>query len=171
MIEIAICANRADFEAVVGLLAEMAVWDIAETRAVGAPTDDLMGLYYGDDADALMAKLTGARGICWLARSSGHALGSVALARIDDGLGEIQKLFVRPEARGTGLGRALMATALEEVGSRGFSTARLATANFMTNAIALYRAFGFVDCKPFAAYPDYLMPMTLFMKRELRSQP
>lgn len=168
--EITPCRDKADFEAVRSLLAEMAVWDIAATRALGIPTDDLMELYYGDDADALMGKLAGARGTCWLARSADRVLGCIALARVDEGLGEIQKLYLRPEARGSGLGRSLMETALAEAVTRGFSTARLMTGTFMTSAIALYRAFGFVDCEQFAESPPHLLAITLFMKRAVPAQ-
>jgi len=170
LIEISECRNKADFQAVVDLLAEMAVWDIAETGALGIPTDDLMSLYYGDDADALMSKLSGARGKCWLARSTGRLVGCIALARIDQGTGEIQKLYLRPGARGSGLGRALMETALAEAGRRGFVTTRLVTATFMTGAIALYRAFGFVDCEQFSKGPQHLLPIMLFMKRAVPTQ-
>ena len=167
MTAIAECKLRADFEAVAALLAEMAAWDVVETSALGIPTDDLVALYYSDGVDALMAKFSGANGSFLLARAGDRALGCIAVFRIDHELAEIRKLFVRPEARGTGVGRALFASALQEIGNRGFARVRLVTATFMAGAIAIYREFGFVDCDPFYRSPERLVPIALFMQREL----
>ena len=167
MTEIVECRRRADFEEVARLLREMAEWDVAETSALGVPADDLIPLYYSDGVDALMAKFSGVSGSLRLARAGDRVLGCIAVFRIDDDLAEIRKLFVRPQARGMGIGRALLAGALQEICSRGFARVRLVTATFMTGAIAIYHEFGFVDCEPFYPSPDHLGPITLFMQREL----
>src|SRR5262245_60822238 len=122
----------------------MAEWDVAESSALGIPADDLISLYYSDSVDALTARFSEESGSLRLARAGDRVLGCVAVLRIDRDLAEIRKLFVRPEARGMGVGRALFASALQEIGNRGFARTRLVTATFMASAIAIYREFGFV---------------------------
>jgi GNAT superfamily N-acetyltransferase len=65
------------------------------------------------------------------------------------GLGEIKRMFVRPETRGRGIARKLLA-ALEDAARRlGHDRVRLDTGDGQVEALALYRSAGYV------AIPDY----------------
>jgi GNAT superfamily N-acetyltransferase len=69
--------------------------------------------------------------------------------RLEDGVGEIKRMFVVEEARGRGHGRRVL-DALEAVAAElGYRRLRLDTAQSMTSAIALYRGAGYRDI------PDY----------------
>jgi len=59
-----------------------------------------------------------------------------------------------PEARGTGVGRALVEHIVGEARQRGYARLSLetGTAELHAPAIALYRRVGFVPCAAFAAY-------------------
>jgi len=69
--------------------------------------------------------------------------GCVALGRADDGACKMKRLFVRPEFRGRGIGRALTLAVIQEARRIGYPRMRLYTFRFMKEAIALYRTLGF----------------------------
>jgi GNAT superfamily N-acetyltransferase len=58
-------------------------------------------------------------GELFLARSGGRVVGCVALRALGDGIGEMKRLYLRPEARGQGLGRALAERAIAAARERG----------------------------------------------------
>lgn len=59
-------------------------------------------------------------------------------------------MFVRPAARGTGLGRMVLEQLIADACREGFRTVQLETFTFMRSALALYRSMGFVDIASFA---------------------
>jgi ribosomal protein S18 acetylase RimI-like enzyme len=73
---------------------------------------------------------------------------SVGLARI----WVLNALFVRPEARGRGVGRALLERAREHARSTGARRVDLQTARTNTTAQALYEAFGYEKSDAFLQY-------------------
>ncbi|WP_417821706.1 GNAT family N-acetyltransferase [Terasakiella sp.] len=81
------------------------------------------------------------------------------------GYGEIKRMFVLPETRGTGLGRELLMVL--EMAARQFKLPclRLETGVSQPEAIGLYRNAGFVEIGPFGEYQ--LDPLSLFMEKEL----
>jgi len=85
------------------------------------------------------------QGAFWVARrprDAGPPVGGVGLRAVDEGIGEVRRLWVDPAARGRGVGRALMAALEEEAARRGLSTLRLATGDRQPEAVALYEATG-----------------------------
>lgn len=52
---------------------------------------------------------------------------------------------------------------LAEAQAQGFAEVRLETVSFMTDAIRLYRAFGFAACPAYCESPASLKPITVFM--------
>jgi GNAT superfamily N-acetyltransferase len=62
-------------------------------------------------------------------------------------------MFVRPEARGHGLGRALVDAALETAAGLGYERLRLDTVAELVEAAELYRTVGFVEIEPYRYNP------------------
>jgi GNAT superfamily N-acetyltransferase len=75
----------------------------------------------------------------------GRAVGCFAVRVIGPGVAELKRMYVRPEARGSGLGRVLLAAAEERARELGCGTVRLDTAAPLTAALRLYRARGYRD--------------------------
>jgi len=88
----------------------------------------------------------------------------VALRPLADGACELKRLYVRPDARGSGAGRALAEAVVEEARRLGYRTMRLDTLPTMDAARALYRSLGFV---PAERYSDNPIPGVLFFALDL----
>ena len=102
----------------------------------------------------------------FVARREGAAVGCGAL-RIDSaGYGEIKRMFVRPDARGDGLGFAILARIERQAVAEGLALLRLETGIHQHAALALYRAAGYVNREPFGDYRHD--PLSLFMEKSLR---
>src|SRR5919108_4033850 len=79
----------------------------------------------------------------WVALAGEDVVGSVALRNLEDGAVELKRMYLRPEQRGHGLGKALLAVALEWARANGAGTVRLDTSERMVAAQRLYEAHGF----------------------------
>ena len=79
----------------------------------------------------------------WGAYEGETLLGCVAFRWKAQGLGELKRLFVRPEYRGQGVAQALMAQLLSFAQSQGCSRLYLDTRISLEPAVALYLRFGF----------------------------
>jgi len=81
------------------------------------------------------------------------AQGCVALSRIDRETCELKRLYVRPAARGGGLGRALAEAAVAHARARGYLRMRLDTLPSMDAARTLYESLGFREIAPYRFNP------------------
>lgn len=94
------------------------------------------------------------RGAALLTRADdGRAVGVVGVRRFDDRSGELKRMYVAPEGRGAGSGRALGEAAVAAARELGYERLLLDTVATMTPAIALYRSLGFVEIDAYRHNP------------------
>lgn len=97
-----------------------------------------------------------------LAHYEGKAAGCVALHRLEQGICEMKRLFLRREFRGKRLGRALADRIIAEARQIGYQRMRLDTVeSAMKDAVAMYRKIGFQEIPPYCANP---VPTALYME-------
>jgi putative acetyltransferase len=80
-----------------------------------------------------------------IAKLGERPIGCVIVTEPAEGASEIKRLWVEPDARRTGAGKALLMAAISTATHRGATTARLSVWHWRTGAIALYRSVGFTE--------------------------
>lgn len=99
-----------------------------------------------------------------VARRAAEALACGALV-VEDGYGEVKRMFVKPAARGRGLGRQILAGIEARAALEGVGVLRLETGVRQAEALGLYRACGYAERAPFGAYVED--PLSVFMEKLL----
>jgi GNAT superfamily N-acetyltransferase len=152
------------------------VFDVRAVRAAGAEDLEEIRALFAEYAASLpfdlgfqgfeheLAGLPGAyappRGALLLAPGAGCA----ALRPLAADACELKRLYVRPSARGGGLGRALTLAAIDAARGIGYGRIRLDTVPGMERAQALYERLGFVEIAPYRENP---IPGARFLELEL----
>ena len=125
--------------------------DVPDVIALVAETLAEFGLEFGkgsptdEELHQLPASYTDRGGQFWIARAeSGELLGTAGMFPLSPTTFELRKMYLRPAARGLGLGKQLLDASLAWTKSQGGTHVVLDTMEKMTRAIAFYEAHGFV---------------------------
>jgi putative acetyltransferase len=96
-------------------------------------------------------------------RRDGELLGVGALKELDPTHGEIKSMHTAQEARGLGVGTAIVEHLVATAAGRGYERVSLETGSMdaFGPARSLYAGVGFVPCGAFGDYPD--SPTSSFM--------
>jgi GNAT superfamily N-acetyltransferase len=126
-------ARLDDCETIANLVRELAVYEKLE-RFARATAEDFRANLFGPRpfAEAIMAEVDG--------EPVGMALGFPTF-RGQPGF-YLEDIYVRPEHRGKGIGKALLATIAELALRRGFGRVEWSVLDWNTPAIGFYRALG-----------------------------
>lgn len=100
-------------------------------------------------------------GCLLLARLGNETAGCIALRKLEEGLCEMKRLYVRPQFRGFNIGRLLVERVITEARQRGYGRMRLDTLPAMKGAQRLYNTLGF---KQIPAYRYNPIPDTMFLE-------
>jgi GNAT superfamily N-acetyltransferase len=90
--------------------------------------------------------------------------GCVALRPLEEGICEMKRLYVRPDYRGSGLGRKLVHALIAEAKGIGYRKMRLDTMPKMDRAQGLYGSLGFREIAAYRYNPE---PGARFLELEL----
>lgn len=100
-----------------------------------------------------------------VARDAAGALVGCAAVVLSNGYGEIKRMYVKPEARGLGAAKGLMAALEQATRAASCGLMVLETGPAQPQAIALYARHGFAVCGPYGDYRDD--PLSVFMRKVL----
>ena len=96
--------------------------------------------------------------------TAGTALGCAGIVLGPD-YGEVKRMYVRPVARGQGVGRRLLSALETSAQANGCTALMLETGPTLTEALALYECLGYRHRGPFGDYPAD--PLSVFMAKAL----
>ena len=100
-----------------------------------------------------------------LVECEGQLAACVALHKLEPGICEMKRLYLRPRFRGKGLGRALAERIIAEAHQIGYRRMRLDTVEpVMKDAVAMYRKLGFAEIAPYRTNP---IAGAMYMELEL----
>ena len=136
-----------------------AVRDLFREYAKGLGVD-LCFQDFEQELSTLPGKYARPKGRLYLAYDHGEAIACIALRPIDDQVGEVKRLYVKPTHRRQGLSKNLAECIIEEARKIGYQRLVLDTLNTMTPAMNLYRSLGFMETE--AYYPNPLEGATYF---------
>jgi carbonic anhydrase len=118
--------------------------------------------------DAEMASLPGAygggEGRLFYAELDGKPAGCVGIRRFSDGVCEMKRLYVEPDARGRGVGRDLALAAIHAARELGYRRMMIDTQPAMRIAVKLYRELGFQEAPAYYPTP---VEGTIFLALDL----
>ncbi|MDQ4037947.1 MAG: GNAT family N-acetyltransferase [Actinomycetota bacterium] len=134
---------------------------ISEVQAVYA------GLYGGPDDSPIAAhEFEPPSGTFLLALSgNSRSIGCIGVRRHEERVGEIKRMYIRPEHRRQGHARALLAAAEDRARELGFTALVLETGEPQPEAMALYESHGY---RPIPGFGHYrCAPLSRSFGREL----
>ena len=143
----------------------------AEVTALIAELDAVLGaLYEPEQRHGLSIEQVFQPNVrFFVARLDGEAVGCGAVAMFDL-YAEVKRMYTRDDARGRGVGKALLAHIEREARDAGKPVLRLETGTYQAAAIGLYERSGFRPCGVFghyAALPPHRIATSLFYEKPL----
>ena len=142
--------------------------DTADARALIEELEAHLATFYpsesrhGFSVDRLIAE-----GVTFFViRSDGAAAGCGGIQLFGTNYGELKRMYVRPQFRGSGLGKLMLDHLTDHARSRGVGLLRLETGIHQHAAIALYEREGFQSIPPFGGYRDD--PLSRFYEKRIQ---
>ena len=120
---------------------------------------------FDEEVAALPGRYAAPGGRLLLAYADGRLAGGIALRKLEDGVCEMKRLFVKEEFQGRKIGVALIEKVIDEARRIGYEKMRLDTyPPKMGKAVGLYESYGF---RAIPAYYHNPYGETLFMEKDL----
>jgi GNAT superfamily N-acetyltransferase len=157
-IDIAYATRASEYEEARALFLEYANWLAVDLCFQGFAAElDRLREMYGPPAGCLI-----------LGRAAEVAVACVGVRRLSADACEMKRLFVRADARGSGLGRRLAVEAVAAARRLGYRRMLLDTLETMDAAQHVYASLGF---RATAAYYDNPLPGVRYYALDLRAVP
>lgn len=168
MISVLPARSAEEFETLAELCRKLAQWDVDASAPHGVSAEDVRALFHPETSGLQLAAQFGASdAMAFIARSAGLPAGCLAFDQFGDNTVELHRFFVDASFRGQGIGRALMGAVLTEIEKGPARTVLIHTTYYMSNAIAVYEAFGFKPCAAFRETPEHVRHTDVFLSRSI----
>jgi len=127
---------------------------------------DLCFQDFENELATLPGKYAKPEGILLLVLVSKEFAGCIALRKLENGICEMKRLFVRQDFRGRNLGKIVVEKLIAEARQTGYEKMRLDTLpGKMPQAVKLYKTFGFCEIPPYYKNPHC---ETIFLELDLK---
>jgi GNAT superfamily N-acetyltransferase len=130
----------------------------------------MIGVSIKDVVESSIGSFTGLKppeGILLIAKVDGKVAGTGALKRLREDIGEIKRMYNRPQYRGRGIGKGMLSMLLEAGRESGYTSFMLDTPKFAHAAHHIYSSAGFnqVEEYPESEIPQAVRKYWLFMRK------
>ena len=112
----------------------------------------MQSLFPPEDNSFLSVEELCAEDVCFYTSRKGTQVLATGALVIKTGYGEIKSMFVDPNARGQGVGDAILRALHDLAREKGLGSLKLETGNSLHAALRLYARHGFTPCGPFGDY-------------------
>lgn len=113
-----------------------------------------LGQHIDADLDKIPEVYNG-RGRFWVAKEDGKIIGTIAVKEVDQHTAKLKRMFVLPEFHGTGVGQALLDTAINFAKENTYKKITLNTSPKMHRAHHFYEKNGFTQIKKYEDSVSY----------------
>lgn len=136
--------TEADYQAAIRLFKEYA-------QGLGI---DLQFQNFDAELALLPIKYGSPTGELWLVKDDNLYVGCVAIYKMEEGICELKRMYLKPTYRGQQLGEQLLTIALHTAQLMGYHTMRLDSLRRLGPAVKLYQKFGFEERPPYNFNPE-----------------
>ncbi len=164
-IEITVARDADDLNGLSEILREYLTWDIDQFRELTGVEIDIETFF--DNTFKEISLYFPPLGRLILAREDRRLVGVGFLKPIRNEICEIKRMYVLPDQRGKGLGKALLVRLIDGAKEIGYGKILLDSACYMTAAHSLYRSAGFTDVEYYSeaetdeAFKEHLVYMEM----------
>ncbi|MEQ1765570.1 MAG: GNAT family N-acetyltransferase [Pyrinomonadaceae bacterium] len=144
--------------------------DVEDARRIFREYEQWLGMSlcfqsFEDELANLPGMYASPEGRLYLARVDGETVGCIGLRKLEEGICEMKRLYLRESARGKGIGVTLIEKVIADAIEIGYQKMRLDThPPKMGKAVILYEAHGFYKIPPYYHNPH---DGVLFMEKIL----
>jgi GNAT superfamily N-acetyltransferase len=106
-------------------------------------------------------------GIIFLIMDEDRAVGMGALRKLEDGVGEVKRMFIQPDFQGKGYGKLMMVRLMDKARELGYRTLRLDTGRMLEAAVHVYKSAGFREIAKYPGTESHGGPGYIYMEKSL----
>ena len=103
---------------------------------------------FPSELESLPGRYAPPTGDIWVAELDSKIIGAIAYYKFAEGIAELKRLYVLPEAGGHGIGRKLFDAVLHAAKANGYEKIRLDTLRAMESARKIYAHYAFREIEP-----------------------
>lgn len=120
-----------------------------------------------EEVKGLPGNYASPKGCILIANYKNKTAGCVGLLEENNEVGIMKRLYVRPEFRGSGIGKSLAKTIIEHSRLSSYKVICLHTNLLLNAAINLYKSLGFEEISHNRKYPDEIKDLIVHMELKL----